>query len=415
MNPFKAVVNGRLLDSDGLHTVRFDAGVIDSIAPQPDTVTALPDQFNAGGGIVMPSLVDPHLHLDLAFSLEIVPPNKSGTLLEAIGLWSTAKQTLSAENVSQRAVRAIRDEVSYGSGFIRSHVDVASSAGMRLTEGVLDARDKSRDLCTIQFVAFPQDGLVRDPGAVDLVRQACRAGVDLVGGIPHIERTPRESQRHLEIMFDLAEELDADIDVHIDETDSPNSRCTENLASLTLQRGWTGRVTASHVCALASYDDVHASKVMDLIAEAEISVITNPGVNLHLQGRFDNYPKRRGLTRIQSLLERGVRCAAGQDCIMDPFYPLGTGQMLDQAFLLAHADHMTTTPELLRKSLDMVSSMAAEIVGQDNYSLSSGHPASMAVFPAANVRDLIRTRPRPSLVLFRGRQKRGRESFSWVE
>ncbi len=365
-----------------------------------------PDVVDADGGLVVPALVDPHVHLDLAYSADIVPPNLSGTLLEAIEFWSKAKAELSAENVRERAVRAIHDEVGFGTGVMRSHVDMGSAAGMRLCEGVLAARESTRDICTIQFVAFPQDGLIRDPQAVDLVRQACRAGVDLVGGIPHVERTPRTGIRHLELMFDLAAEFDTDIDVHIDETDDPQSMYTEHLAELTIERGWQGRVTASHVCALSSYTDVHAERVMDMLAEARVNVVTNPGVNLHLQGRFDRYPKRRGLTRVSELLPRGVQCAAGQDCIKDPFYPMGNGQMLDQAFLLVHADHMIS-PDGIRQAFDMVCGMAGRVLGREDHQIVEGAPADITVFAESQVSELIRRKPRPSCVLHAGRRVDG--------
>ena len=395
-----AITNATLLDQEGPFAIQLDGAKIESIVdasavPPGDTV------IDADGGLVVPSLVDPHLHLDLAYSVEEVPPNKSGTLLEAIDLWSAAKRELSVDNVKARAIRAVNAEVSFGTGFIRSHVDVAGASGDRLFRGVLAARDETRDRCDIQLVAFPQDGLIRDPGAVDLVRQSVKQGVDLVGGIPHIERTRREGIAHLELMFDLAVELDADIDVHIDETDDPQSLYTEHLASLTIERNYQGRVTASHVCALSSYTDVHAARVMDLIAEAEINVVCNPGVNLHLQGRFDTYPKRRGLTRISQLLQRGVTCAAGQDCIKDPFYPLGTGQMLDQAFLLVHADHLST-PDGIRTAFDMISSMPSAVCNR-NATITPGAPTNLTVFPADNVIDLVRTKPTPSAVLFHGR------------
>lgn len=395
-----AITNATLLDQEGRHAIQIDDGKIKAIidasqVPPGDTV------IDADGGLVTPSLVDPHLHLDLAYSVEEVPPNKSGTLLEAIELWSAAKRELSIENVKARAIRAVEAEVSFGTSFIRSHVDVASASGDRLFKGVLAAREETHNFCDIQLVAFPQDGLIRDPGAVDLIRQSVKQGVDLVGGIPHIERTRREGIAHLELMFDLAQELDADIDVHIDETDDPQSLYTEHLASLTVQRNYQGRVTASHVCALSSYTDVHASRVMDLIAEADIDVVCNPGVNLHLQGRFDSYPKRRGLTRISQLLERGIQCAAGQDCIKDPFYPLGTGQMLDQAFLLVHADHLST-PKQIGTAFDMVSSMAGKVCKRPNVEVNVGGSADLAIFPVDNVIDLVRTKPTPSAVLFRG-------------
>lgn len=413
-----AIHNATLLDRSGRWTLRLEAGRIAQVtesagvspATQPAAAAPSANAIDAAGGLVVPALVDPHLHLDLAYALElppeILPENRSGTLLEAIGHWSRAKEKLTPENVRDRAVRAIHDEVRCGTGYIRSHVDMGSTAGMRLCEGVLAAREATRDLCTIQLVAFPQDGMLRDAPAVDLVRQAMRAGVDLVGGIPHIERVPRDGLRHLELVFDLAAELDADIDVHIDETDDPSSRYTEHLAALTVQRGWQGRVTASHVCALSSYDDVHAARVIDLLAEARVHVVTNPGVNLHLQGRFDRYPKRRGLTRVRELLDRGIDCAAGQDCIRDPFYPLGNGRMLDQAFLLVHADHLSL-PHQIRQAFDMVSAMAGRVTGLRTAGVEPGAPADLAVFPFGTVEELVRLRPDPVAVLHGGRPVNG--------
>lgn len=401
------VVNAALLDESGLWTVSLQNGQIATVTRQTGRVAADPGALDAAGGLCVPALVDPHLHLDLAYALElppeVLPVNESGTLLEAIRHWSAAKARLTAENVRERAGRAIRDEARAGTGYIRSHVDVGSAAGMRLCEGVLAAREAARELCRIQLVAFPQDGLIRDPRAVDLVREALRAGVDLVGGIPHIERVPADGLDHLEQVFDLAAEFDADVDVHIDETDDPASRYTEHLAAMTVSRGWQGRVTASHVCALSSYDGVHAARVIDLLAEARINVVTNPGVNLHLQGRFDRYPKRRGLTRVRELLARGVPCAAGQDCIRDPFYPLGNGCMLDQAFLLVHADHLSL-PGQIRQAFDMVGSMAGRVTGMRTAGVEPGAPADLAVFPAAEVSELVRRRPAPLAVFHAGRR-----------
>jgi len=313
---------------------------------------------------------------------------------------------LDAENVRQRAVRAIHAEIAYGTGIFRSHVDVSSAAGMRLCEGVLAAREQTRRDCKIQLVAFPQDGLVRDPGAVDLMRQALRSGVDLIGGIPHIERVPRDGLRHLELVFDLAAEFNADIDVHVDETDDPRSVYTEHLAAMTIERGWQGRVTASHVCALASYTDVHAARVIELLAEADIRVVTNPGMNLHLQGRYDGYPKRRGLTRVRQLLDAGITCGAGQDCIQDVFYPLGSGRLLEQVFLLVHAEHMAGSRRL-RQALEMVCCQAGEVVSLGIHRPEPGAPANLALWPVETVEDLVRLRPAPRVVLHDGRPVAG--------
>jgi cytosine/creatinine deaminase len=357
---------------------------------------------DAGGGLVVPSFVDSHLHLDLVYSLDVVKPNKSGTLIEAIRHWDEAKRRLTAADVRDRAIRAIHAEVSFGTGAIRTHVDVGTGAGLRLVEGVLAAREACKHLVDIQIAVFPQDGILKDPGAYDQMRAALERGCDLVGGIAHNERTEDDSVRHIEMLFELAAEFDADIDCHIDETDDPYSRCTEYLAAKTIECGWQGRVTASHVCALASYDDVHASKVIGLLRDARVNVVTNPGVNLHLQGRYDRYPKRRGLTRVTELLQAGVNVAAGQDCIRDPFYPFGTGQMLDVAHMLAHADHLTT-PRQVDQVMDAITTGGAKVLRIKGYGVSVGRRADLVVLPVSDVHEALRTRPRPMHVLKSGR------------
>ena len=358
--------------------------------------------IDAGGSLVTPAFIDPHLHLDLAYSLDLVKPNRTGTLIEAIRHWNAAKKKLTVANVRERAIRAIHAEVGFGTGHIRTHVDVGTNAGLRLTEGVLAAREACASLCDIQVAVFPQDGILRDPGAYEQMRAAMDMGCDLIGGIAHNERSDADSRRHIDMLFDLAKEFDADIDCHIDETDDPQSRCTEYLAAETIRRGWRGRVTASHVCALASYDDVHARKVIDLLREARVHVVTNPGVNLHLQGRYDRYPKRRGLTRVSELLAAGVTVAAGQDCIRDPFYPLGTGQMLEVAHLLVHADHMTM-PRQIEQAFDAVTTGAARAMRLRGYGMSRGSAADLAILPVSDVLEAIRTRPIPTHVLKNGR------------
>lgn len=411
-----AIINARRRVAEGLWTIRLQDRRVAALEAQEAELkpAETPEKLgnttiDARGALVTPSLVDAHVHLDLTYSLDAVPTNQSGTLLEAIRLWEQAKRDVKPETIAERATRAIHDEVRNGTGFLRSHVDVGSSAELRLCQGVQMAREETSRLCKIEVVAFPQDGLIRDPGAVENMRGALRGGADLVGGIPHIERTPREGIRQLEMVFDLAEEFDASIDVHIDETDDPNSMYVENLASLTIQRGWQGRVTASHVCALASYDEVHASRVMDLIAEAGISVVCNPGVNLHLQGRYDRYPKRRGLTRVKDLLCRGVQCATGQDCINDPFYPLGNGKLLDQVFLLVHAEHMGTI-DWMHRAFMCVCCTAGEVIGIGCHRLEEKALANLAIFPAENIIDLIRLRPEPRYVLHAGEVVAGTES-----
>ncbi len=399
------ITNARVRGKEGLFSIEISSNgrIADISAASAAKPVSGGNILDAAGGLVVPSFIDLHLHLDLAYSLEIVPENTTGTLMEAIALWSEAKKTLTPGNVKERALRGIEAEISFGTGAIRNHVDVGSTAGLRLCEGILAAREATRDRIDIQVVAFPQDGVIRDPGAIDRMREALKMGVDLVGGIAHYERTPTDSQRQIELLFDLAEEFDRDIDCHIDETDAPESRCVEYLAAETIRRGWQDRVTASHVCALSSYGEVHASKVVGLIAEAGLHVVTNPGVNLHLQGRFDTYPKRRGLTRVRQLMAAGVNVSAGQDCIKDPFYPFGTGQMLEVAHLLVHADHLSS-PTLIEKAFDAVTVNPARAMHRKDYGVEVGCRADVVILPVESTHEAIRTRPRPLAVLKDGQR-----------
>lgn len=417
MRQIQRISNARLRGREGLFDCVIDGAVIADVRPTSlksgDTKAAIGSEsrspqdgrkstIDAAGGLVCASFVDPHLHLDLAYSLEMVPENRSGTLVEAIGLWSEAKRTITAENVCERAIRAIKAEVGYGTGFIRTHVDVATNAGLRLVEGVLAAREAMKHLVEIEVVVFPQDGILRDPGAREQMAAAMRMGCDVIGGIAHNERTAADSGRHCEILFELAKEFDAPIDCHIDETDAPESRCVEELAALTLANpAWAGRVTGSHVCALASYTDVHAAKVISMIADSGMHVVCNPCVNMHLQGRFDRYPKRRGITRVSELRARGVTVGAGQDCIKDPFYPLGTGQMLDIAHMLVHADHLSR-PDDIEYAFDCVGANAARIVGISGYGVSPGCGANLVVLPVESATEAVRTRARPVAVVRNG-------------
>jgi len=401
-NVIEGLRNARLRGRKGLCDIALDHdGRIRTVGPRIRPAKG-GRVLDAEGGLVVPSFVDSHLHLDLAYSLDVVKPNRSGTLLEAIRHWDEAKRRMKPADVRDRAIRAIHEEVQFGTGRIRTHVDVGTSAGLRLAEGVLAAREACRHLADIQVVVFPQDGILRDPGAFEQMRAALDMGCDLVGGIAHHERTEDDSQRHIEMLFDLAEEFDADIDCHIDETDDPYSRCTEYLAAMTIEHGWQGRVTASHVCALASYGHVHARKVIDLLRQARVHVVTNPGVNLHLQGRCDRYPKRRGLTRVRELLEAGVNVAAGQDCIRDPFYPFGTGQMLEVAHLLAHADHLST-PGQIEQVMDAITVNGARAQRLRDYGVRPGCRADLVVLPVSDAHEAIRLRPRPRCVLKAGR------------
>ena len=297
--------------------------------------------IDAEGRLAIPGFVDPHVHLDKVLISQSVRPNKSGTLAEAIEIIWERKRQYTVEDVAKRAGQVIESAIGNGVTHIRTHVDVDTIGGLRPLDGVALARSRYKDFIDIQIVAFPQEGILRNPGTEALMWKAMERGADLVGGMPFNENSYADSVRHIEIAFEVARKFNADIDMHVDETDDPQARTLEVLAEKTIDNGWQGRVTAGHTCALAAYPDDYAAVVIDKVAQAGIHMIANPATNLMLQGRLDHQPVRRGITRVKELLERGVNVSFGQDCVCDTFYPFGRDDPLEIAFLMAHAAHMS--------------------------------------------------------------------------
>jgi len=266
----------------------------------------------------------------------------------------------------------------------------------------LEAKRRFASIMDIQIVAFPQEGILKNPGCEKLMREAMKMGADVVGGMPANENSPEDSRRHIEIAFDIAEEFDADIDMHIDETDDPFYRTLEMLADETIKRGYEGRVTAGHACALAAYDDHYANYVIEKVKKAEINVITNPATNLMLQGRHDKQPVRRGITRVKELLAAGVNVSFGQDCVKDTFYPFGSADMLQVALITAHAAHLSL-PHEIKTTFDMPTVNAAKILRLEDYGLEKGKRADIVILDTDNVRDAIRLQPIRLFVIKSGR------------
>jgi cytosine/creatinine deaminase len=285
--------------------------------------------LDAEGRIAVPGFVEPHIHLDKALISERAPVNLSGTLTEAIEILWKIKRNYAVDEIAERASRILARAIENGISRLRTHVDVDPIGGTRPAEGLIQARDRFRELIDIQIVAFPQEGIVKSPGTEGLMRRVMKLGVDVVGGMPFNEASPGDSRRHIEIVFDTAKEFNADIDMHVDETDDPFARTLEVLAELTIVNDWQGRVTAGHTCALASYPRDYADHVIARLKEARINMIANPATNLMLQGRLDDYPKRRGVTQVKELLAAGVNVACGQDCVHDTFYPFGQNDPLE--------------------------------------------------------------------------------------
>ena len=268
--------------------------------------------------------------------------------------------------------------------------------------GVAKLKEKFKDVMDIQIIAFPQEGIIQDPGCDKLMYEAMENGCTIVGGMPANEKTPADSLAHVKLCFDIAEKYDADIDMHVDETDDPFYRTLEMVADETIKRGWEGRVTAGHTCALAAYDDHYANYVIEKVARAKMNIITNPVTNLMLQGRLDKQPIRRGITRVKELLAAGVNVSFGQDCIKDTFYPYGSADMLQVANVTAHAAQMSLPPEI-EKVYDMITYDAAKILGLKGYGLEPGCEANLVVVNAKDARDAIRLNPERLYVIRKGK------------
>jgi cytosine deaminase len=343
--------------------------------------------------------IDPHHHLDCAYLDEYV--NLSGTLDEAIEINARIKNERPADEIFIKACRALTEALGNGTGWIRNHVDVDSVSGLKLLYPILQAKEKFAGVVDVQIVCFPQLGLVRDPESVPWMREAMLQGADVVGGMPHAEANREDAQKHIDIAFEIAKEFDADIDMHIDETDDPNSRTLELLAETTIREGYQGRVIAGHCCALAAYPDQYASRVIQKVAEAQISVVTNPMINLYLQGRGDLQPVRRGITRVKELLAEGVNVTCGLDDIRNIFFPFGRMDMLEVAMITALTAHLST-PDEIQTAFDMPRERAANALRLEDYGLEVGKPANFALIEATNAQDALRLQPNRRYVVREG-------------
>ncbi len=360
-------------------------------------------ELDVAGRLVVSPFIDAHVHLDAVLTVGQPRYNTSGTLLEGIQIWSERKPSLTREDVKQRALEEIRWEVAQGTLHIRSHVDVCDP-NLTALRALLEVREEVRDICNLQLVAFPQDGILSFPNGRELMRKAMQLGCDVVGGIPHYEWTRDMGVEDVHYAFALAKEFNRDIDCHCDETDDPLSRFTEVMAADTMAQGWQGRVTASHCTAMHSYDNAYAFKLIRLLAQAQVNVIANPYDNVALQGRFDSYPKRRGITRVKELLAAGVNVALGHDSIMDPWFPLGKGDMLAVAQLAVLLCHMSGYEEI-NDVFDLITSRAAKTLRiQDHYGIEEGKPADFLVLDAPSAFEAIRLVPARLHVFKAGRE-----------
>ena len=360
------------------------------------------EEIDASGRLCVAGFLEPHIHLDKALINESVRLNVSGTLDEAIEIIWERKRAYTVDEIAERAGRVIRSALANGVTRIRSHVDIDNIGGLRPLKGVSMARRQHANIMDVQIVAFPQEGILQNEGTEALMWQAMEEGADVVGGMPFNEKHPQDSARHISIAFEIAKHFDADIDMHVDETDDASARTLEMLAEQTIEHGWQGRVTAGHTCALSGYDENYANHVIALIREASIHMITNPATNLMLQGRLDAQPKRRGITRVKELLAEGINVSFGQDCVKDTFYPFGRVDPLEVGLIAAHAAHMSL-PNEIETVFDMQANAAAKLMRLTDYGFQPGCKADLVILDAANASGALTRQAARSVVIKNGR------------
>ncbi|WP_416370139.1 amidohydrolase family protein [Tritonibacter mobilis] len=357
--------------------------------------------IDAKGLLVSPPFVDAHFHLDATLSLGTPRMNQSGTLLEGIALWGELKPIQTVDEIIDRAMRYCDMAVSQGLLAVRTHVDV-SDADLKTVQALLQVRENVKDYLDLQLVAFPQDGVFRAEGADKHLLRALDMGVDVVGGIPHFERTMADGARSVTWLCEVAAERGLQVDMHCDESDDPMSRHVETLAYETQRLGLQGRVAGSHLTSMHSMDNYFVSKLTALMVEAEMQVIANPLINIMLQGRHDTYPKRRGQTRVRELRDAGLNVAFGSDCVMDPWYSLGSADMLEVASMGLHVGQLSSRADM-RWCFDAVTELPAKILGLEGYGIAVGNKADMVLLQAYDPIEAIRLKPTRLAVVRKGR------------
>jgi cytosine/creatinine deaminase len=385
--------NARIAGRDALADIGIANGVITAV----DETTSAAETIELAGRLVTPPLVEPHIHLDAVLTVGQPRPNVSGSLFEGIAIWADRVPSLSYDDVQARVRQVLRWQLACGVQHVRSHVDVCDRQ-LRALGALVDLRDEVRGMLDLQLVAFPQQGILGFDGGKELMRKAVELGADVVGGIPHYELTREDGVESVRFVMALADEYGLRVDIHCDETDDDQSRFVEVMAAETIRRGMSGRVTASHTTAMHSYNGAYAHRLIANIARAGLHMVTNPLDNSVLQGRFDTGPIRRGHTRVKELLQAGINVCIGHDSVMDPWYPLGYGDPLQAAFVLAHLSQMSGDAEL-RELIGMITTNPAAALGVPDYGLRTGGPADLVVFDAPAEADALRLVAPRTLVL----------------
>ena len=382
------IINARLRHKESLYTLDLDDGVIKSITPQTTVQTADASDIDAQQKLVIPPFVEPHIHLDATLTAGEPEWNMSGTLFEGIARWSQRKASVTVEDTRQRALKTIGMLRDNGVQHVRTHIDVTDPS-LTALEAMLAVKKEAAQLIDLQIVAFPQEGIESFPGGRELMTRAIEMGADVVGGIPHYENTRDKGVSSLGFLMDLAQRHGCLVDVHCDEIDDPQSRFLEVLAEEARVRGMGAQVTASHTCAMGSYDNAYCSKLFRLLKASGINFISCPTESIHLQGRFDTWPKRRGVTRVAELDRAGINVCFAQDSIQDPWYPVGNGNIMRILDAGLHICHMLGYEDLQR-CLDLITDNSARALCLgDNYGIAEGRPANLLILDAENDYDAV--------------------------
>ena len=381
------IKNAKLRNSENVVDILIENGIITKIEENIEVDNI--ETIDAKGFLVVPPFIEPHVHLDTTLTAGEPRWNESGTLFEGIERWSERKEFLSIEDVKNRARKAISWQVANGIQFIRTHVDT-TDPNLTAIKAMVELREELKDYVTIQIVAFPQEGILSFPNGLELLEEAIKLGADVIGAIPHFEFTREYGVESIEKIFELAKKYDVLIDVHCDEIDDEQSRFIEVLATKAYENNMGEKVTASHTTAMHSYNGAYAYKLFRLLKMSGINFVANPLVNIHLQGRFDTYPKRRGITRVKEMVESNINVCFGHDDIFDPWYPLGTGNMLQVLHMGLHVCQMMGYSQI-NDSIDLISNNSARTLHiQDKYGIEVGKPGNIIILPAENGYDAVR-------------------------
>ncbi|MBG9549234.1 cytosine deaminase [Cytobacillus firmus] len=381
------IKNAKLRGREGLWNITIQNGKIHSLSQ--GEVDASQEILDAAGSMVSAPFIEPHIHLDTTLTAGEPEWNQSGTLFEGIQRWAQRKETLTHEDVKTRAKTALKWQIAQGIQHVRTHVDVTDPS-LTALKALLEVKEEMSDYVDLQLVAFPQEGINSYPSGAELMEEALKMGADVVGGIPHFEFTREYGVASMKTAFDLAEKYDRLVDIHCDEIDDEQSLFVEVVAVEAYERGLGSRVTASHTTAMGSYNDAYTYKLFRLLKLSNINFVANPLVNIHLQGRFDTYPKRRGITRVKELLEAGLNVSFGHDDIFDPWYPLGTGNMLQVLHMGIHVSQLMGYEQIVN-SFDLITNNSAKTLNiEEKYGIEEGKPANLIILDAENEYEAIR-------------------------